>query len=120
MNLRQHLVETVDELAQFIGAPVGDADRIILVLRHGTRRPGQPQDRIGNDPLQPAGQRESHQQRRHKHQPHDPGIAPEPVGKLVQIRHQQNRAEGVVTLSDAPRQKQMASGEPVAGIPVGS
>ena len=58
LDLREHFVEPVDELADFVLALLAGAHGIILPLGDLAGGLGQPQDGMGDEPLQPGGKNE--------------------------------------------------------------
>ncbi len=62
MNLRKHVVETVNETSYLIRSSFFRLDRIVLLFRDDLHRPGQGQDRFRDDALELRGEEIGHDQ----------------------------------------------------------
>ena len=58
LNLAEHLVEAVDQLADLVVAELLDAQVVAVVAGDGARDVGEPQQRRRDDPLQPPADEE--------------------------------------------------------------
>ena len=58
LDLDEHLVEPVNQLADLVVTGPLDAHIVAMLARDCARGRGQPQERLGNDSLQPGRQRE--------------------------------------------------------------
>jgi hypothetical protein len=91
LDLTQHLVEAVDQVADLVSALFGEADRVVLLPRYHPHRPRKVQDRLGDQPLEP-GEDEVHDGKGAEHErPGDDQDPGQPCPELLHVRLDDHR-----------------------------
>ena len=110
-DLRQHVVECRDEHPDLVFSVWRRPQRVVLTRRYRARRVGQPQQRVGHEPLQPRGQQERQEPRRHEHQRHGQHPRAQPLVRAAQAAPHVDRADPLARRSTMGRTISMRARE---------